>query len=196
VTEAAQQHVVVLVGSRDWESARHAADAYRRVIDSHRDWFRADSTAALNQARALAPWWSHRAALLTTATGTRCARIRQTSGRCPGYRTWPVHSAWAGSARGRTTRSDSSGLAASARRGDAGPSGRWRPPGRRWRRAYVVLPITLSAQSFSARTQRAVVLYLMTRAAPRCEPRLASCADRRVILFGRRRRIRRKWRCR
>jgi predicted exporter len=67
VTDAAQQHVVVLVGSRDWASARRAAVAYRRTIDAHREWFRPDSMAALDQTTVLAPWWSHRAALLTAA---------------------------------------------------------------------------------------------------------------------------------
>jgi len=173
VTEAAQQHVVVLVGSRDWESARHAADAYRRVIDSHRDWFRADSTAALNQARALAPWWSHRAALLTTAD--RHALRTDTPDQ------WAL-----------------SGLQNLASPLGVGRLGTWQddPFGlfRHWLQAraaetparpvdgvlqvadggelYVVLPITLSAQSFSARTQRAVVPILddARRAAMRAAP--------------------------
>jgi predicted exporter len=65
VADAAQQYFVVLIGSSDWNRARTAAAAYAHVLDLHREWFGPVDAGALNSDAAIAPWWSHRSALLT-----------------------------------------------------------------------------------------------------------------------------------
>ena len=67
VSALGQSRVIVLVGDRDWDAARRAADAYRRVIDAHPAWLRLEHADAAGGSGALAPWWTHRAGLLTTA---------------------------------------------------------------------------------------------------------------------------------
>lgn len=65
VADAAQQYLVVLVGSRDWNVARAAATEYIRVLRLHRDWFEPVSQDDLSASDAMAPWWPRRGALLT-----------------------------------------------------------------------------------------------------------------------------------
>jgi predicted exporter len=65
VADAAQQYFVVLVGNTDWNRARTAAAAYSRVLLLHPEWFGPVEQGALDEERAMAPWWSHRSALLT-----------------------------------------------------------------------------------------------------------------------------------
>lgn len=67
VADAAQQYFVVLVGSPDWNRARTAAAAYSHVLELHPEWFGPVEQGALDEEQAMAPWWSHRAALLTAA---------------------------------------------------------------------------------------------------------------------------------
>ncbi len=67
VADAAQQYFVVLVGSTDWNHARTAAAAYSHVLELHPEWFGPVEQGALDEEQAMAPWWSHRAGLLTAA---------------------------------------------------------------------------------------------------------------------------------
>ena len=64
VADAAQQVLVVLVGSRDWNGARSAGLAYGSVIKAHPEWFDASVPAALDRPDAIAAWWARRNALL------------------------------------------------------------------------------------------------------------------------------------
>ncbi|MBB5017436.1 putative exporter [Chitinivorax tropicus] len=61
---AAQQRVIILLGSHDWQTTRQAAQAYRQVILRYPQWLKPSPAMVLDE-RALAPWWHHRAALLT-----------------------------------------------------------------------------------------------------------------------------------
>ncbi len=65
VADAAQQYLVVLAGSTDWHRARTAADAYTHTLALHPEWFGPTEQGTLNEEAAMAPWWAHRAALLT-----------------------------------------------------------------------------------------------------------------------------------
>jgi predicted exporter len=65
VADAAQQYLVVLVGSGDWARARAAAGAYTRTLARHPAWFGPTEQGALDDDTALASWWAHRGALLT-----------------------------------------------------------------------------------------------------------------------------------
>lgn len=65
VASAAEQNVLVLVGSRDWSAARSAGDAYAKVLATQPDWFTPTSLAALQSDSALAPWWKNRRGLIT-----------------------------------------------------------------------------------------------------------------------------------
>lgn len=65
VADAAQQYLIVLVGSTDWAAARAAAAEYTRALAMHHEWFDPVDQHALNESDAMAPWWSRRAALLT-----------------------------------------------------------------------------------------------------------------------------------
>lgn len=67
VADAAQQHLVVLVGHRDWARARAAAAAYRGELDKTPQWFKPATALAAEQQQALAGWWAHRGALLSQA---------------------------------------------------------------------------------------------------------------------------------
>ncbi len=67
VADAAQQYFVVLVGSKDWNRARTAAAAYSHVLELHPEWFGPVEQGALDEEQAMAPWWAHRAGLLTAA---------------------------------------------------------------------------------------------------------------------------------
>ncbi len=65
MADAAQQYLVVLAGDRDWSRARAAAAAYTHVLDQHREWFGPVDQGAIDESTAMAPWWTHRAVLLT-----------------------------------------------------------------------------------------------------------------------------------
>ena len=65
VAEAAQQDVVVLVGSRDWGQAQTAARAYSAVIARRPGLLVPASLTALASDSAMAPWWNNRRSLLT-----------------------------------------------------------------------------------------------------------------------------------
>lgn len=68
MADAAQQKVIVLVGARDWENARRAADAYRAVLSPHADLLQfTDSLGEQAQQDWLALFQQHRMALLTDA---------------------------------------------------------------------------------------------------------------------------------
>lgn len=65
VAKAAEQNVLVLVGSRDWVAARKAGAAYAKVLATQPDWFTPASLAAIQSDSALAPWWNNRRGLIT-----------------------------------------------------------------------------------------------------------------------------------
>ncbi|MEO7996363.1 MAG: MMPL family transporter [Gemmatimonadaceae bacterium] len=67
VSQTAEQNVLVLVGSRDWERARIAGDAYAKVLATQPTWFTPASLAAIQSDSALAPWWNNRRGLITNA---------------------------------------------------------------------------------------------------------------------------------
>jgi predicted exporter len=161
VSALGQSRVIVLIGARDWDAARRAADAYRRVISAHPEWLQLEHAGDSDRSVALAPWWSHRAGLLTAAD--RRALTERTSEH------------WADAAL-----SDLSSPLA------VGRMGNWRddPFGlfRRWLLAraqetparpvdgelqvvdsgisYAVLTIRLAAPSFAIRAQREIVPVL------------------------------------
>jgi predicted exporter len=163
VSAVGQSRVIVLVGDRDWGAARRAADAYRRVIGAHPAWLRLERADAADRSDALAPWWAHRAGLLTGADR-----------RALGERTSAL---WSATALGELA----SPLA-------VGRVGAWQddPFGlfRHWLQAraqetparpvdgelqvveggisYAVLAISLAAPSFAIEAQRAIVPVLDT----------------------------------
>ncbi|RJF97214.1 MMPL family transporter [Noviherbaspirillum saxi] len=66
MVDSAQQKVIVLVGATDWESAKHAADAYQAVIASRKDLITvADNLAEKTQQDWLSLFQKHRANLIT-----------------------------------------------------------------------------------------------------------------------------------
>ncbi len=65
VAQSAERHVLILVGSTDWQQARTAGAAYAKVLATHADWFTPASLAAAESDSALAPWWNNRRNLLT-----------------------------------------------------------------------------------------------------------------------------------
>lgn len=65
ITESAQQDVLVLIGSRNWDQARAAAQAYADVVARRPEEFTPRSFNAMATDSALAPWWANRRALLT-----------------------------------------------------------------------------------------------------------------------------------
>ena len=76
VSQSAEQNVLVLVGSRDWNEAKNAGDAYARVLATQPEWFTPASLTALQADSALSPWWSNRRGLLTN--DDRAALMRNT----------------------------------------------------------------------------------------------------------------------
>lgn len=65
VANAAEQNVLILVGSTDWQQARTAGDAYAKVLATHADWFTPASLAAMESDSAIAPWWANRRNLVS-----------------------------------------------------------------------------------------------------------------------------------
>lgn len=65
VAKSAEQNVLILVGSKDWQQARNAGDAYAKVLATHAEWFRPTSLAAMESDSAIAPWWDNRRGFLT-----------------------------------------------------------------------------------------------------------------------------------
>lgn len=65
VAQSAEQNVLVLVGSRDWQQARKAGAAYAGVLATEPQWFTPASLTAIQSDSALAPWWKNRRGLLT-----------------------------------------------------------------------------------------------------------------------------------
>ncbi|MBC8088569.1 MAG: MMPL family transporter [Phycisphaerae bacterium] len=66
VANAAEQNVLILVGSTDWQQARAAGEAYAKVLATHADWFTPASLAAMESDSAIAPWWASRRNLVST----------------------------------------------------------------------------------------------------------------------------------
>jgi predicted exporter len=68
MVDAAQQKVIVLVGAKDWEQARRAADAYRAVLAPHGELLQfADNLSERTQQDWLALFQKHRMSLMTAA---------------------------------------------------------------------------------------------------------------------------------
>jgi predicted exporter len=66
MVDSAQQKVIVLVGARDWDQARRAADAYRTVLASRADLLQVvDGLTERTQRDWLALFEQHRSALMT-----------------------------------------------------------------------------------------------------------------------------------
>ncbi len=66
MADAAQQKVIVLVGARDWDQARRAADSYRAALSTHADLLQfADQLGEQTQQDWLALFQQHRMALMT-----------------------------------------------------------------------------------------------------------------------------------
>ena len=161
VADVAQQRVVVLIGHRDWARARRAADAYRQVLDRHREWFTPDTGPARDQARALDPWWARRGALLSAAdrralqSGTADSLAQSAlrtlnsplgMGRMGAWQDDPfgLFGHWLQARAAETPVRPADGALRVAD-GDV---------------AFVLLPLSLSAQAFSLHAQQAVVPVL------------------------------------
>jgi len=65
MVDAAQQRVIVLVGAKDWNAAKQAADAYTHALDAHHDLIQATPIGDAAQADFLAQFQSHSLLLLT-----------------------------------------------------------------------------------------------------------------------------------
>ncbi|QGZ42995.1 MMPL family transporter [Pseudoduganella flava] len=67
MVDAAQQRVIVLVGAREWEDAKRAADAYAAVLAKRPDLFAATQANEQLQSDYLALFQKHRLVLMTAA---------------------------------------------------------------------------------------------------------------------------------
>ena len=181
VSDAAQQQMIVLIGSGDWMQARRAAAAYRGVLDAHADLFAPDRSGSLSMDSSLGPWWRHRGALLTAADR---AALRARA---------PV--SWADAAMEQLSGPFSAGRIGAWQDDPFGLFQHW------WRaRAgetpvrpvdgvlqvaegdmrYAVVPVTLAAGSFSISTQRAAIPVLdQARAAA-----ITAAPDARILSAG------------
>ncbi|MBY0572940.1 MAG: MMPL family transporter [Undibacterium sp.] len=65
MVDAAQQRLIVLIGAKDWDQAKHAADAYATVLAPHQDLFAITRLTEQTQSDWLAPFEQHRLSLLS-----------------------------------------------------------------------------------------------------------------------------------
>ncbi len=163
VVDSAQQKMIVLVGAKDWEQARRAADAYRAILAPHSELLQfADNLSEQTQQDWLALFNQHRTVLIRTQD--EAALRNQPKQYWVDSALAALYSPFAGPKTG-SWQDDPFGLFSGWMQARAQETPVRPRDGRLFvadgeRHQYVVMPLVLRMPAFSMKTQEAVIPLL------------------------------------